>query len=56
MAVLNMLIEHNPEQVWQVLSDGWAYAEWVTGTRNTSRSWSAARNPYPSSRARSLAT
>ena len=34
MAVLNMLIEHNPEQVWQVLSDGWAYAEWVTGTRN----------------------
>jgi uncharacterized protein YndB with AHSA1/START domain len=34
MAVLNMLIDHNPEQVWQVLSDGWAYAEWVTGTRN----------------------
>lgn len=34
MAVLNVLIEHNPEQVWQVLSDGWAYAEWVTDTRN----------------------
>jgi uncharacterized protein YndB with AHSA1/START domain len=34
MAVLNVLIEHSPEQVWQVLSDGWAYAEWVAGTRN----------------------
>jgi uncharacterized protein YndB with AHSA1/START domain len=34
MAVLNVLIEHGPEQVWQVLSDGWAYAEWVAGTRN----------------------
>lgn len=34
MAVLNVLIEHDPEQVWQVLSDGWAYAEWVAGTRN----------------------
>jgi hypothetical protein len=34
MAVLNVLIEFSPEQVWQVLSDGWAYAEWVAGTRN----------------------
>jgi uncharacterized protein YndB with AHSA1/START domain len=34
MAVLNVLIEHGPEQVWRVLSDGWAYAEWVAGTRN----------------------
>jgi uncharacterized protein YndB with AHSA1/START domain len=34
MAVLNVLIERSPEQVWQVLSDGWAYAEWVAGTRN----------------------
>ena len=34
MAVLNVLIERSPEQVWQVLSDGWAYAEWVAGTRH----------------------
>lgn len=32
--MLNVLIERSPEQVWQVLSDGWAYAEWVAGTRN----------------------
>jgi hypothetical protein len=25
MAVRNVLIEHSPEQVWQVPSDGWAY-------------------------------
>lgn len=32
MAVLNVLIERDPQQVWDVLSDGWAYAEWVAGT------------------------
>ena len=31
---LNVLIEHSPEAVWEVLGDGWAYAEWVAGTRN----------------------
>jgi hypothetical protein len=34
MAVLNALIKRSPEDVWQVLSDGWAYAEWVAGTQN----------------------
>jgi hypothetical protein len=34
VAVLNVLIERNPEQVWDVLSEGWAYAEWVAGTQN----------------------
>jgi len=34
MAVLNVLIERSPEQLRQVLSDGWAYAEWVASTRN----------------------
>jgi len=34
MAVLNVLIDHGPEQVWDVLSDGTSYAEWVAGTRS----------------------
>lgn len=34
MAVLNMLIERSPQQVWEVLGDGRAYAEWVAGTRD----------------------
>ena len=34
MAVLNVLIEGSPERVWDVLSDGWAYAEWVAGTQD----------------------
>lgn len=34
MAVLNVLIERTPEQVWDVLSDGRAYAEWVAGTQH----------------------
>lgn len=33
MAVLNVLVERSPREVWNVLSDGWAYAEWVAGTR-----------------------
>jgi hypothetical protein len=34
MAVLNVLVDRDPKQVWSVLSDGWAYAEWVVGTRH----------------------
>lgn len=33
MATLNVLVRRPPEQVWDVLADGWAYAEWVAGTR-----------------------
>lgn len=44
MAVLNVLIDRDPKQVWDVLSDGWAYAEWVVGTkdiRKVDRDWPA---------------
>ena len=34
MAVQNVLIDRDPQQVWDVLSDGWAYAEWVAGTQH----------------------
>ncbi|WP_037055570.1 SRPBCC family protein [Pseudonocardia asaccharolytica] len=34
MAVLNVLIDRDPQQVWDVLSDGSAYADWVVGTRH----------------------
>jgi uncharacterized protein YndB with AHSA1/START domain len=34
MAVMNVLIDRDPRQVWEVLSDGWAYAQWVAGTRH----------------------
>jgi hypothetical protein len=34
VAVLNMLADREPGGVWEVLSDGWAYAEWVAGTRH----------------------
>lgn len=34
MAVLNVLVERDTEQVWEVLSDGWTYADWVVGTRH----------------------
>jgi uncharacterized protein YndB with AHSA1/START domain len=34
MAVLNVLVDRGPPQVWQVLSDGRAYADWVVGTRH----------------------
>lgn len=33
MAVLNVLVCRSPEQIWNVLSDGWAYREWVMGTQ-----------------------
>jgi uncharacterized protein YndB with AHSA1/START domain len=32
MAVLNVLVDRSPREVWDVLSDGRAYAEWVMGT------------------------
>lgn len=32
--MLNVLIERTPEQVWDVLSDGRTYAEWVAGTQH----------------------
>lgn len=32
--MLNVLIERHPEQVWEVLSDGRAYAEWVAGAQD----------------------
>jgi uncharacterized protein YndB with AHSA1/START domain len=34
MAVLNVLIDREPAQVWDVLSDGSSYAQWVMGTQN----------------------
>lgn len=33
MAVVNVLVQRSPEQVWDVLADGFSYAEWVVGTR-----------------------
>lgn len=33
MASLNVLIQRSPGQVWDVLADGHAYAEWVVGTK-----------------------
>lgn len=33
VAVLNVLVDRDPQQVWDVLSDGWSYAEWVVGTQ-----------------------
>jgi hypothetical protein len=32
VAVVNALVERRPEQVWDVLADGHAYADWVIGT------------------------
>jgi uncharacterized protein YndB with AHSA1/START domain len=34
MAVLNVLVDRDPGKVWDVLSDGWTYAEWVVGTKH----------------------
>jgi hypothetical protein len=34
MAVLNVLVDRRPREVWDVLADGRSYAEWVLGTRN----------------------
>jgi uncharacterized protein YndB with AHSA1/START domain len=33
MAVLNVLVDRAPGQVWDVLSDGQSYARWVVGTK-----------------------
>ncbi len=33
MAVLNVLVDRDPKQVWSVLSDGWSYSDWVVGTQ-----------------------
>jgi uncharacterized protein YndB with AHSA1/START domain len=33
MATVNVLVQRAPEQVWSVLADGSAYADWVVGTR-----------------------
>src|SRR3954453_23796796 len=32
VAVVNTLVERRPDQVWDVLADGHAYADWVIGT------------------------
>lgn len=34
MAVLNVLVDRGPAQVWEVLSDGRAYGDWVMGTQH----------------------
>jgi uncharacterized protein YndB with AHSA1/START domain len=31
--MVNALVERPPAQVWDVLADGYAYADWVIGTR-----------------------
>jgi uncharacterized protein YndB with AHSA1/START domain len=33
VASVNVLVRRPPEQVWDVLADGRAYADWVIGTR-----------------------
>jgi uncharacterized protein YndB with AHSA1/START domain len=33
MAVLNVLVDRAADEVWDVLSDGSSYAEWVMGTK-----------------------
>jgi uncharacterized protein YndB with AHSA1/START domain len=35
MAVLNMLVDRRPADVWDVLADGQAYGEWVMGAQQT---------------------
>ena len=32
MAATSLVIEATPEQVFQVLADGWTYSDWVVGT------------------------
>jgi len=34
MAVVNVFVPRSPDQVWDVLADGYAYASWVIGTRD----------------------
>jgi carbon monoxide dehydrogenase subunit G len=41
---MNVLVERRPEAVWDVLADGWSYAEWVIGTetiRHVDQGWPA---------------
>lgn len=33
VAIHNVLVRATPEQVWAVLTDGWAYEKWVVGTK-----------------------
>ncbi|HET6793899.1 MAG TPA: SRPBCC family protein [Acidimicrobiales bacterium] len=33
VALRNVVVPGRPEQVWAVLADGWAYSDWVIGTR-----------------------
>jgi len=33
VALLNVLVKRSPDQVWDFLSQGHRYAEWVVGTR-----------------------
>jgi len=33
VALLNVLVKRSPQEVWEFLSDGHRYAEWVVGTR-----------------------
>ena len=44
MAILNVLVRRPPERVWEVLADGFAYAQWVVGTqeiRSVDQGWPA---------------
>lgn len=39
-----MLVNGTPDEVWEVLSDGWSYVQWVVGTteiRDVDPSWPA---------------
>lgn len=45
MAIVNGVVRRPPEQVWEVLADGSAYAQWVVGTqeiRAVEGAWPAA--------------
>lgn len=37
MAVRNILVSAAPQQVWDVLADGWSYDQWVVGTTDIRR-------------------
>lgn len=44
MAIVNVLVRRSPEQVWEVLADGFAYSQWVVGTqqiRSVDEGWPA---------------
>ncbi|PZF93865.1 SRPBCC family protein [Micromonospora deserti] len=32
MAIVEKVIQAEPEQIWAVLADGWTYSDWVVGT------------------------